>query len=93
MTKLPVNVLHFTADVDKKTILEHAVDFWNHHQSENSRSGQVFSYAHKDENGKEVTLTQKAEALSDMILTYAAKKLELLTYLRKLLVSITIILI
>lgn len=74
MTKLPVNVLHFTADVDKKTILEHAVDFWNHSQSENSRNGQVFSYAHKDENGKEVTLTQKAEALSDMILTYAAKK-------------------
>jgi hypothetical protein len=74
MTKLPANVLHFAADVDMSTILESAVDFWNHYQSENSRNGQKFSYAQKDRDGKEVTLTQKSEALSEMILNYAAKK-------------------
>jgi hypothetical protein len=74
MTILPANVLHFAADVDMKTILESAVDFWNHYQSENSRGKANFSYAHKDTEGREVTLTQKSEALSDMILTYAAKK-------------------
>jgi hypothetical protein len=75
MTKLPANVLHFAADVDMRTILESSVDFWNHYQSENSRNTSVkFSYAQKDRDGKEVTLTQKSEALSEMILNYAAKK-------------------
>jgi len=74
MTILPANVLHFAADVDMKTILESAVDFWNHYQSENSHGKANFSYARKDTEGREVTLTQKSEALSDMILTYAAKK-------------------
>jgi hypothetical protein len=71
---LPANVLHFATDVDMKTILESSIDFWNHHQSENSRNGQKYSYAQKDRDGKEVTLTQKSEALSEMILNYAAKK-------------------
>jgi len=76
MINLPANVLHFAAaDVDMKTILESSIDFWNHYQSENSRNNSVrFSYASKDRDGKEVTLTQKSEALSEMILNYAAKK-------------------
>jgi len=74
MTKLPANVLHFASDVDMTTILESAVDFWNHYQSENNSHGKKFSYAQKDRDGKEVTLTQKSEALSEMILNYAAKK-------------------
>lgn len=73
MTKLPANVLHFAADVDMKMILESALDFWNHYQSENSRNGTKFSYEPKDKDGREVTLTQKSDALGEMILTYAGK--------------------
>lgn len=74
MTILPANVLHFSADVSMKTILESAIDFWNHFKSENSNNSQKFSYATKDNDGREVTLTQKSEALGQMILDYAAKK-------------------
>lgn len=73
MTKLPANVLHFATDVDIKMILESALDFWNHYQSETSRSGMKFSYEPKDKDGREISLTQKSEALGEMILTYAGK--------------------
>jgi hypothetical protein len=75
MTKLPANVLQFAAtDTDMKTILETAIDFWNHYQTENSRNGVKLSYATKDRDGREITLNQKTEALGQMILNYAAKQ-------------------
>jgi hypothetical protein len=72
MTKLYANVMHFAANDDVKTILENSVDFWNHYRSETSQK--KFSYATHDKEGKEVSLAQKSDALSAMILSYAAKE-------------------